>query len=112
MPGNGKLQKISVIVPKNPFVKPELENVGHCLAALNVDKLMEWWPGRPRTPQRDTQKVRDIQRSLDWKRVAQIASYLLQREIVDAPAKHDQYFQSIYEPKQLEPGRQWPPKPP
>lgn len=107
-----KLQKISVIVPENPFVRSELKGVGHCLAALNVDKLMEWWPGRPHTPQRDAQKVRDIQRSLDWKRVAQIAAYLLQREIIDAPKKLDQYFQPIYEPKQLEPGRQWPPKVP
>ena len=104
------LQKISVIVPESPFVRPELKSVGHCLAALNVDKLMEWWPGRPHTPNRDAQKVREIQRSLDWKRVAQIAAYLLQQEITDAPAKLDECFRPIYEPTQLEPGRQWPPK--
>lgn len=104
------IQKISVIVPRNPFVQPELQTVKHCLAALDVEKLMEWWPGQPHTPHRDPAKVRAIQRSLDWKRVAQIAAYLLQSEIIDAPNKLDKYFRKIYEPKKLEPGREWPPK--
>jgi DGQHR domain-containing protein len=107
-----QLQKISVIVPENPFVRRELKDVGHCLAALNVEKLMEWWPGKPHAPDRDAQKVRDIQRFLDWKRVAQIAAYLLQTEIIGAPTKLDECFQTIYEPKRLEPGRQWPPNVP
>ena len=106
------IQKISVIVPKNPFVQLKLQGVKHCLAALDVEKLMDWWPGQPHTPHRDPKKVRDIQRSLDWKRVAQIAAYLLQKEIVDAPNKLDKYFRKIYEPKKLEPGREWPPKVP
>ncbi|MCP6726512.1 MAG: DGQHR domain-containing protein [Patescibacteria group bacterium] len=104
------IQKISVIVPKNPFVQPELQGIKHCLAALNVEKLMEWWPGQPHTPHRDPKKVLEIQRSLDWKRVVQIASYLLQEEIIDAPNKLDKYFRKIYEPKKLEPGREWPPR--
>ncbi len=106
------VQKISVIVPKSPFVQPELQGVKHCLAAIDVEKLMEWWPGQPHTPHRSPEKVRDIQRSLDWKRVAQIAAYLLQREIVDAPLQLDRYFRKIYEPKKMEPGREWPPKVP
>lgn len=73
---------------------------------------MTWWPGRPHTPNRDAQKVRAIQRSLDWKRVTQIAAYLLQREVTDAPARLDRYFRSIYDPTRLEPGREWPPKVP
>jgi len=87
-----------------------LQGVKHCLAALDVERLMDWWPGQPHTPHRDSVKVRDIQRSLDWKRVAQIAAYLLQREIVDTPSQLDKYFRKIYEPKKLEPGREWPPK--
>lgn len=71
---------------------------------------MEWWPGQPHTPHRDAKKVRDIQRSLDWKRVVQIAAYLLQKEIIDAPSLLDKYFKKIYEPKKMEPGREWPPK--
>jgi len=107
------IQKISVLVPESPFVKSEeLRSVRHCLAALDVTKLMEWWPGKPHAPHRDSKKVRDIQRSLDWKRVTQIAAYLLQEEIVDAPDKLDKYFRGIYEPKKLEPGREWPPKVP
>ena len=105
MTQNSSIQKISVIVPQNPFVQPALQKVKHCLAALDVEKLMEWWPGQPHTPRRDPKKVRDIQRSLDWKRVAQIAAYLLQKEIIDAPQKLDKYFRTIYEPKQLEPDR-------
>lgn len=107
------VQTISVIVPANPFLAPSgLGQVKHCLAALDVDKLMTWWPGRPHTPNRDAQKVRAIQRSLDWKRVTQIAAYLLQREVTDAPDRLDEYFREIYDPTQLEPGREWPPKVP
>ncbi|NNM88744.1 MAG: hypothetical protein HKL95_09525, partial [Phycisphaerae bacterium] len=101
---------ISVIVPDNPFVHGDLGEVKHCLAALDVTDLMEWWPGTPHSPHRNPEKVRAIQRSLDWKRVAQIAAYLLQKEIVDAPKKLNEYFHLIYGPKAGEPGRQWPPK--
>jgi DGQHR domain-containing protein len=107
------IQTVSVLVPKSPFVREkELRDVTHCLAALNVAKLMDWWPGQPHVPHRDPEKVRSIQRSLDWKRVAQIAAYLLQEEITDAPNKLDRYFGAIYEPTRLEPGREWPPKVP
>ncbi len=114
-PDSGKpesVKKISVIVPRNPFVRDEAGKVKHCLAALDVMELMEWWPGTPHSPHRDPKKVQAIQRSLDWKRVARIAAYLLQREIVDAPQKLDKYFRQIYGPKAREPGRQWPPKVP
>src|SRR3989442_6669871 len=104
------VQTISVIVPANPFIRSPINDVTHCLAALNAVKLMQWWPGTPHTPHRNANKVRAIQRSLDWKRVAQIAAYLLQREIVDAPRKLDQYFSHIYGPKANEPGREWPPR--
>jgi DGQHR domain-containing protein len=57
-------------------------------------------------------KVRDIQRALDWKRVARIAAYLLQEEILDAAQKLDECFTEIYEPRKLEPGREWPPRVP
>jgi hypothetical protein len=40
-----KLDRISVVVPKNPFTPQGLESVRHCLCALDVEKLMEWWPG-------------------------------------------------------------------
>ena len=51
---DSSIQTISVIVPKNPFVGPlELGDVKHCLAALDVAKLMQWWPGQPHTPHRD-----------------------------------------------------------
>jgi DGQHR domain-containing protein len=112
MTESDSIQKISVIVPKSPFVKSKLNEIKHCLAALDVVKLMEWWPGNPHAPHRDPNKVRAIQRSLDWKRVAQIAAYLLQEEILDAPDQLDKFFRRIYEPKKLEPGRQWPPKVP
>lgn len=113
MTNTDSVQKISVIVPKSPFIRSsQLRDVSHCLAALDVAKLMEWWPGKPHTPHRDAKKVRDIQRSLDWKRVAQIAAYLLQSEILDTPNRLDQFFRKIYEPRKLEPGRQWPPKVP
>lgn len=104
------IQKIAVIVPKSPFVTGKLHDAKQCLAALDVEKLMEWWPGQPHAPHRKPEKVRDIQRSLDWKRVAQIAAYLLQQEIVDVPEKVDEFFSAIYDPKKLEPGREWPPK--
>ena len=102
------IESLSVIVPTNPFARGK--DVKHCLCALDVEKLMDWWPGTPHSPHRNADKVKAIQRSLDWKRVAQIAAYLLQEEIIDAPDKIVQYFSEIYEPKQLEPGREWPPK--
>ena len=107
-----QIQAISVIVPKSPFVKPELSHAGQCLAALNVEDLMRWWPGKPHLPHRSASKVRAIQRSLDWKRVAQIAAYLLQKEITDARDLLKRHFESIYEPRALEPGREWPPRVP
>jgi hypothetical protein len=107
---DSSVQTISVIVPKNPFIQGDLEVVRLCLAALDVAKLMEWWPGSPHDPNRDAEKVRAIQRSLDWKRVAQIAAYLLQSEIVEAPDKVVKYFSDIYGDKSGEPGREWPPR--
>jgi hypothetical protein len=104
------IHRISVIVPRNPFSPANLQKRKHCLSALNVEKLMEWWPGTAHSPKRDPSKVRAIQRSLEWKRVVQIAAYLLQREIVDAPEKLDNHFREIYEPRKYEPGREWPPK--
>lgn len=108
----GSIHQISVIVPKNPFAPPKLSERKHCMCALDVEKLMDWWPGQPHAPHRDAQKVKNIQRSLDWKRVAQIAAYLLQEELVGVPEKIDQVFASIYEPKKYEPGREWPPRVP
>jgi DGQHR domain-containing protein len=70
---------------------------------------MEWWPGTPHVPHRDPAKVKAIQRSLDWKRVAQIAAYLLQEEITDASDRIEKYFEDVYEPKKFDPGREWPP---
>jgi DGQHR domain-containing protein len=109
---SGSVQRISVIVPKNPFVHPDLQLRSHCLCALDVAKLMEWWPGTPHSPHRHAEKVRAIQRSLEWKRVAHIAAYLLQQEITGVPAKLDKYFRAIYEPRRMEPGREWPPRVP
>lgn len=109
-PEGSSIHQISVIVPKNPFAPKPLQDSKHCMCALDVEKLMAWWPGSPHAPHRNAQKVKNIQRSLDWKRVAQIAAYLLQEEIVGAPEKLDQVFSEVYEPKQNEPGRQWPPK--
>jgi DGQHR domain-containing protein len=116
-PGNthglsDSIQTISVIVPANPFVSRSRKDVIHCLAALDAVKLMDWWPGTPHLPHRNADKVRAIQRSLDWKRVAQIAAYLLQEEIVDSPQKLEQYFTEFYGPKANEPGREWPPRVP
>jgi DGQHR domain-containing protein len=104
------IQRLSVIVPKNPFAPETLQEGKHCLCALDVIKLMEWWPGMPHSPHRDPQKVKAVQRSLEWKRVAHIAAYLLQQEIVDVPDKIDKFFRSIYEPRKNEPGREWPPR--
>ena len=106
------IQRISVIVPENPFAPPNHRHNKHCLCALSVRKLMDWWPGTPHAPYRDPNKVRSIQRSLDWKRVAQIGAYLLQDEITDVPARLDRYFTEVYEPKKTEPGREWPPRVP
>ncbi len=103
-----RIESVSVIVPTNPFVLRTGEKV--CLCALDVEKLMQWWPGLPHFPHRNAKKVKSIQRSLDWKRVAHIAAYLLQEELIDAPAIIEKYFTEIYEPKQNEPGREWPPK--
>src|SRR5262245_13840493 len=108
----GHKQTISVIVPRSPFAPQALANIDHCLAALDVADLMRWWPGTPHDPHRNPEKVRAIQRSLDWKRVCHIASYLLQREISDAQELLIKYFEPIYEPRSLEPGREWPPKVP
>ena len=102
-------EKISVIVPKNPFIRGGLENVQLCLAALDVAKVMEWWPGRPHAPHRNAEKVKTIQRSLDWECVAQIAAYLLQEEILDVPDKLAKYFKEFYGTQSGEPGREWPP---
>ncbi|MEN6560912.1 MAG: DNA sulfur modification protein DndB [Acidobacteriota bacterium] len=104
------ITKISVIVPKNPFAPPNLQGKSQCLCALDVIDLMRWWPGEPHSPHRKADKVRAIQRSLDWKRVAEIAAYLLQQEITDAQNRINKYFKKIYQPKENEPGRQWPPR--
>jgi len=107
------VQTISVIVPKNPFIpRGELQGVRLCLAALDVAKLMDWWPGKPHLPHRSATKVRTIQRSLDWKRVAQIAAYLLQQEILDTPERLAKYFDDFYGAEAGEPGREWPPRVP
>lgn len=103
-----RIESVSVIVPTNPFVLRTGEEV--CLCALDVEKLMQWWPGLPHFPHRNAKKVKSIQRSLDWKRVAHIAAYLLQEELINAPAILEKYFTEIYEPKKNEPGREWPPK--
>lgn len=104
------VRRISVIVPNNPFLSEEYRYLKHCLCVLNVEDLMRWWPGTPHVPHRNPEKVRTIQRSLDWKRVAQIAAYLLQQEIVGAPEKIDEYFSEIYDSTKTELGREWPPK--
>jgi DGQHR domain-containing protein len=102
------IESISVIVPDNPFVEQKGTKV--CLCALDVEKLMEWWPGTPHSPHRNASKVRSIQRSLDWKRVAHIAAYLLQKELIDVRESIETYFGDIYEPLKHEPGREWPPR--
>jgi DGQHR domain-containing protein len=104
------IQKISVIVPENPFVPKKYEKLKPCLCVFDVEKLIKWWPGKPHNPEIYASKVKAIQRSLDWKRVAQMAAYLLQEEISDAQEKIKEYFSEIYEPKKYEPGREWPPK--
>lgn len=108
--GAHSIRRISVIVPKNPFVSGGLQDLKHCMCAMDVVDLMNWWPGKPHAPHRNAQKVKNIQRSLDWKRVVQIAAYLLQEEIVGVPEKIEQVFSEIYEPRRNEPGREWPPK--
>lgn len=108
--GHKRLERISVVVPENPFTPPDLKNVHHCLCALDVEKLMEWWPGLPHKPHPDPKKVKAIQRSLDWKRVAQIGAYLLQEEIEDCGVLLDKVFGPIYHPKKNDPGREWPPQ--
>jgi DGQHR domain-containing protein len=107
---SNKIHRISVVVPINPFTPPELTKVHHCLCALDVEKLMEWWPGLPHSPHHDARKVKAIQRSLDWKRVAQIGAYLLQEEIEDSGDLLNEIFGPIYHPKKNDPGREWPPK--
>jgi len=102
------VENVTVLVPTNPFVLHKKEQV--CLCALDVEKLMRWWPGLPHFPHRNPAKVRAIQRSLDWKRVAHIAAYLLQEELEDTSDLIERYFTEIYEPSSSEPGRQWPPK--
>lgn len=105
-----KIERISVVVPENPFAPPDLKSVHHCLCALDVEKLMEWWPGLPHKPHPNPTKVKAIQRSLDWKRVAQIAAYLLQEEIEDCGELLNKVFDPIYRPRKNDPGREWPPK--
>jgi DGQHR domain-containing protein len=104
------LEEISVILPKNPFTPEEVADSSYCLCAIDVEDLMRWWPGEPHQPQIHALKVRAIQRSLDWKRVAEIAAYLMQKEITEVPEKLVKYFEPIYEPKKDNLGRQWPPK--
>lgn len=104
------MRQLSVIVPENPFAPANLQGKRHCLCALDVTDLMKWWPGTPHSPHRDPEKVKAIQRALDWKRVAAIAAYLLQAEIIDAPDRLNKYFKNIYQPKKHEPGREWPPR--
>lgn len=106
----GSLEEISVILPKNPFTPEEVANSRYCLCAIDVEDLMRWWPGEPHQPEIHAQKVKAIQRSLDWKRVAEIAAYLMQKEIADVPSKLVKYFEPIYEPEKDNLGRQWPPK--
>ena len=104
------LDRISVIVPKNPFLPKEFQEGHQCLCTIDIEELMDLWPGTPHFPNPNPEKVKAIQRSLDWKRVAHIASYLLQEEILDATEKLEKYFNPIYQPKQHEKGRTWPPK--
>ncbi|MDO8933870.1 MAG: DGQHR domain-containing protein [Rhodocyclaceae bacterium] len=107
---NKMIERISVVVPENPFTPPDLKAIHHCLCALDVEKLMEWWPGLPHKPHPDPKKVKAIQRSLDWKRVAQIGAYLLQEEIQDCGELLDEVFGPIYHPRKNDPGREWPPQ--
>ena len=96
-----KFHWISVVVPVNPFTPPELSEVHHCLCALDVMKLMEWWPGLPHSPHQDPKKVKAIQRSLDWKRVALIGAYLLQEEIEDSGDLLNEIFGLFYHPRKM-----------
>ncbi len=107
---NSLEEEISVILPKNPFTPKEVASSHYCLCAIDVEDLMKWWPGQPHQPEIHAQKVKAIQRSLDWKRVAEIAAYLMQEELKDVPEKLVKYFEPIYEPQKDNLGRQWPPK--
>jgi DGQHR domain-containing protein len=109
MSKSNTVQAISVIVPSNPFVRVRGTPPIQCLAALDVRKLMEWWPGKVHSPNRNSEKVRFIQRALDWKRVAQIAAYLLQQEITDAYDQILEHFSEFYEFKDFE-SLNWPPR--
>lgn len=104
------MEKISVIVPRNPFVRNGSRQNEQCLAALDVEKLMTWWPGRPHEPEVDRERVRSIQRSLDWKRVAEIAAYLLQQELTGVRDLIDRHFTEFYNPRELDPEAEWPPR--
>lgn len=110
MSAESRVETISVIIPENPFRPKDRSEVERCVCALDVEKLMDWWPGMPHRPHRDSDKVRAIQRSLEWRRVTGIAAYLLQEEITEVPEKLEKYFGQIYQPKKLEPGREWPPR--
>lgn len=99
------------MVPQNPFMPDDLKRgKHHFLCAISVEKLMEWWPGLPHVAEPDLEKVKAIQRSLDWKRVAQIAAYLLQEEIQNVGEKLEEVFGEIYDPRKNDPGREWPPR--
>lgn len=75
------IERISVIVPQNPFVPEELREKSHCLCALDVTNLMKWWPGTPHSPHRDPAKVKAIQRSLDLQRYsAVLTGAIIQRK--------------------------------
>jgi DGQHR domain-containing protein len=104
------MHKISVVVPRNPFVGDGGKQYQQCLAALDVERLMEWWPGKTHEPEADREKVRSIQRSLDWKRVASIAAYLLQREISDVRQLIATHFTPFYNPPEIDPYADWPPR--
>src|SRR5258708_38957684 len=57
-PSGASIQRISVIVPKNPFVSSELQEKKLCLCALDVAKLMAWWPGKPHEPDLYAERVK------------------------------------------------------
>ena len=104
------LEELSVILPQSPFTPAEVAQSKYCLCAIDVEDLMRWWPGEPHEPTIHAEKVKAIQRSLDWKRIAEIAAYLMQEEITDVPKKLENYFKKIYEPQKDKLGREWPPK--
>ena len=108
---HGEFQRISVIVPYNPFTPVTLQDRKHCLAALDVEKLMEWWPGTPHSPHRDPEKSKsnttitrlETRCSNSCLSSASERSLTLQKKLTDI-------FVDIYKPKKHEPGREWPPK--